>query len=208
VHRGWAPDRDVALFRVRDAIGASVWPVHRLDRGTSGALVFGLNADIAADLSRIFAAGQIDKRYLALVRGVPPETCTIDHPLRTDDAPDSPRGPAQTELRRLRVFGRYSLVEARPLTGRLHQVRRHCKHIACPLLGDVRYGKGDHNRLFRERFGLQRLFLHAQSIAFAHPVTGAALRVEAPLPDELSACLAALQAATTLEAEAPSGEPP
>ena len=80
--------------------------------------------------------------------------------------------PAVTEFRRLAVFERYALVEARPRTGRRHQIRRHFKHLSHPLIGDVRYGKGEHNRLFRERFGLHRLALHALELAFDHPETG------------------------------------
>ena len=74
--------------------------------------------------------------------------------------------PAVTAFRRLAIFERYALVEARPRTGRRHQIRRHFKHLSHPLIGDVRYGKGEHNRLFRERFGLHRLALHALELAF------------------------------------------
>jgi hypothetical protein len=97
-----------------------------------------------------------------------------------------PRVPAVTEYRRLAIFERYALVEARPLTGRLHQIRRHFKHIGHPLIGDVRYGKGEQNRLFRERFGLHRLALHAVSLSFDHPRTGERLRIVAPLLEDLA----------------------
>ncbi len=179
VHRGWAPERDVALTRVARALGIWLFPVHRLDRGTSGALLFALSSQTARALGQSWPT--VDKRYLALVRGVPPDSGLIDHPLQ-DSA-------AQTSYTRLEVFGRYSLVEAQPLTGRLHQVRRHLKHISCPLIGDVNYGKGEHNRLFRARFGLHRLFLHASTLVFPHPVTGKSIRVEAPLPAELAVVL-------------------
>jgi tRNA pseudouridine65 synthase len=94
---------------------------------------------------------------------------------------------------RREVFGRYSLVEARPLTGRLHQVRRHLKHISCPLIGDVNYGKGEHNRLFRERYGLHRLFLHATRLRLPHPAQGGELDIVSPLPADLEAVLQALR---------------
>src|SRR5437868_6958917 len=81
VHRGWANDHDVAMFRVRDALGAHVYPVHRLDRGTSGALVFARTPAAAVTLSSSFESRQVDKRYLALVRGVPPGSGVIDHPI-------------------------------------------------------------------------------------------------------------------------------
>ena len=106
---------------------------------------------------------------------------------------DEPRVPARTAFVRREVFGRYSLVEARPETGRLHQIRRHLKHIGCPIIGDVRYGKGEHNRFFRERFDLHRMFLHALRIRFPHPVTGVPLEVEAPLPSELASTLDGLR---------------
>jgi tRNA pseudouridine65 synthase len=193
VHRGWAPERDVAMSRVRDAIGARVYPVHRLDRGTSGVLVFALSSDVAAAFSQLFETAAIEKTYLALVRSVPPERGIIDHPLPPGESRDEPRVPARTAFVRLQVFGRYSLVEARPETGRLHQIRRHLKHIGCPIIGDVRYGKGEHNRFFRERFDLHRMFLHAFRIRFPHPVTGVPLDVEAPLPPELAGTLEQLR---------------
>lgn len=190
VHRGWAPERDVAMTRVRDAIGgAHVYPVHRLDRGTSGVLVFALSSELAGALSQLFAGGAVEKTYLALVRSVPPEQGVIDHPLPPGEDRDQARVPARTRFVRREVFGRYSLVEARPETGRLHQIRRHLKHIGCPIIGDVRYGKGEHNRFFREHFDLHRMFLHALRIRFPHPATGGLLDVEAPLPTELAATL-------------------
>lgn len=189
VHRGWAPERDVAMTRVRDAIGAHVYPVHRLDRGTSGVLVFALSSELASAFSELFSSGAVEKTYLALVRGVPPEQGLIDHPLQPGEDRDEPRVEARTGYVRREVFGRYSLVEARPETGRLHQIRRHLKHISCPIIGDVRYGKGEHNRFFREHHDLHRMFLHALRIRFPHPVTGANVEVEAPLPLELAATL-------------------
>lgn len=194
VHRGWAPERDVAMTRVRDAIGAHVYPVHRLDRGTSGVLVFALSSELAGRFSELFASGAVEKTYLALVRSVPPEQGLIDHPLPPGEDRDEPRVAARTAYVRREVFGRYSLVEARPETGRLHQIRRHLKHISCPIIGDVRYGKGEHNRFFREHFELHRMFLHAFRIRFPHPVTGTLLDVEAPLPPELVRTLERLRA--------------
>ena len=137
-----------------------------------------------------FAAGEVEKRYLALVRGIPPEEGVIDHPVPR--APGGPRVPAVTRFRRLATFERYALVEARPSTGRWHQIRRHFKHLSHPLIGDVRYGKGEHNRLFRERFGLHRLALHALELAFEHPHTGERLRIVAPVPEDLAGPLRAM----------------
>jgi tRNA pseudouridine65 synthase len=194
VHRGWARERDVALVRLRDQIGARVFPVHRLDRATSGVLLFALSAEVAARVYASFAAGEVEKTYLALVRGVPPEEILVDHPLPPGEDTHAPRVSAQTLILRREVFGRYGLVEARPLTGRLHQVRRHLKHISCPLIGDVNYGKGEHNRLFRKRYGLHRLFLHATRLRLPHPVQGGQLDIASPLPADLAAVLRALRA--------------
>jgi tRNA pseudouridine65 synthase len=185
VHRGWAADDRFAMTAVRDAIGAWVYPVHRLDRGASGVLVFALSPAAARELAGRFERGEVDKRYRALVRGAPPAHVVIDHAIPR--RPGGPRVPAVTEVRVLERFGRYSWVEAAPRTGRLHQIRRHLKHISCPLIGDVRYGKGPHNRLFRDRYGLHRLALHAASLAIG------ALRIEAPLPLDLAGALAQLR---------------
>lgn len=190
VHRGMSRERTVALQLVRNLLGRHVYPVHRLDRATSGALLLALDPATARRLQEQWEAGTVEKRYLALVRGIPPEAGVIDSPVPR--SPHGPRVPAVTEYRRLAVFERYALMEARPRTGRLHQIRRHFKHISHPLIGDVRYGKGEHNRLFRERFGLHRLALHASSLEFDHPATGERLRIVAPVPDDLAGPLAAL----------------
>jgi tRNA pseudouridine65 synthase len=190
VHRGVARDRTFALQIVRGQAGRHVHAVHRLDRATSGVLLFALDPETARRMQERFAAGAVEKRYLALVRGIPPEEGVIDHPIPSDL--EGPRVPAVTAFRRLATFERYALVEARPRTGRRHQIRRHFKHISHPLIGDVRYGKGEHNRLFRERFGLHRMALHALEVAFEHPETGEALRIAAPVPEDLAGPLRAM----------------
>jgi len=183
VHPGWSGDEVTALHRVRDAIGQWVYPVHRLDRGTSGALLFALDPEAARVLCDAFEGGRIDKRYLALVRGVTPEALAIDHPIPRKEG--GPRVPALTEFVRVWHGNHVSLVEARPRTGRLHQIRRHMKHISHPLIGDANYGKGALNREYRERFGLMRLALHASRLSFPHPVSGEPIVVEAGLPEDL-----------------------
>jgi tRNA pseudouridine65 synthase len=197
VHRGWADDDGGVLVRLRAQLGRRVWPVHRLDRGASGALAFALTAEAAAALGRAFAegadpagGGAVDKRYLALVRGHPPAEVVVDHPIPGREG--GPRVPAVTEVRRLGTWERYALVEARPRTGRLHQIRRHLKHLSCPIIGDVNYGKGEHNRLFRARFGLDRLALHARLLRLPHPVTGAPVVVDVAPSGVLADCLAAI----------------
>lgn len=188
VHRGWADDDDTALDRARDALGVRVYPVHRLDRATSGVLLFALDAVCAAALSRVFEDGRAEKTYLALVRGVAPPSGRVDHPIPRREG--GPRVTAATRFERRWASSdperRCSLVAAMPETGRLHQVRRHMKHISHPLIGDANYGKGAINRDYRERFGLDRLALHAARLAFDHPFGGARVAIEAPLPDDLA----------------------
>ena len=196
VHRGWDNDKVVAMTVVRDHLGQYVYPVHRLDRPTSGALIFALHKEAARALSQAFESGQVNKGYLALVRGIAPPSGTIDHPIPKE--PNKERVPALTEFRRLFEYERYSLVAAWPKTGRLHQIRRHLKHISHPLIGDTKYGKGDHNRFFRETFGLMRLGLHASSVSFPHPQTGEELQVEAPMPKDFAEPLRAIGVPETL----------
>lgn len=183
VHRGWGDDAVTALDLARRAVGARVYPVHRLDRATSGVLLFALDPAGAAAMGRLFEAGAVQKTYFALVRGVPPAEGVIDHPVPRSEG--GPRVPAVTAFRRRHVVDRWSIVEARPETGRLHQIRRHLKHLGHPIVGDVNYGKGDVNRLFRDRFGLRRLALHAAVLSFAHPFTGELATITAALPDDL-----------------------
>jgi tRNA pseudouridine65 synthase len=189
-HRGWANDADNALVRARALAGRYVYPAHRLDRATSGVLLFALDAETAGALGRQLEAGGWGKRYLALVRGIAPEAVDVDHPLAREKGEE--KKPARTSLRRLGSFERYSLVEAAPHTGRPHQVRRHLKHLSLPVLGDTRYGKGDHNRACRTRFGLHRLALHASRLALIHPASGEPLVLRAELPPDLEEPLAAM----------------
>ena len=184
-HRGWDDSDDALLQRVRDAVGCYVYPVHRLDRGASGIVLFALDKEAARAFSEAWP--DADKRYLAITRGHPPDHVVIDHPIPR--APGEERVPAVTEIWRKATFGRYALVEARPRTGRTHQIRRHLKHLACPLIGDVRYGKGEHNRLWRDRFGLHRLALHCTSLRVLD------LAIECPIAPELAAAIAAARAA-------------
>ena len=193
VHRGWDDDDDVAMFRARDALGGEhVFPVHRLDRGTSGALLFARTREAAAVLSRAFEEGRIEKRYLALVRGTPPDDGIIDYAIPKGE--DGPRVPAVTRFRRVArsLVDRCSLVLAMPETGRLHQIRVHLRHIDHPLVGDVRHGSGAINRHYRAEYNLHRLALHASFLAFDHPLTGARVEVSAAVPDDLGDALARL----------------
>lgn len=206
VHRGHSRDTVHALQLVRDQLGAYLYPVHRLDRATSGVLLFALTADAARTLGDAFSRGAVKKRYLALVRGAPPEFVRVDHALSREDG--KPAQPATTNIRTLARYGRYALVEATPETGRTHQIRRHLKHLSCPIIGDVRYGKGDHNRLFRARYGLHRLALHASSLTLADPATNDEVTIEAELPAIVAATLDALERDTRGGREQPTDAPP
>lgn len=193
VHRGWANDAETAMSRVRDALGGHhVYPVHRLDRGTSGALLFARHRDAAPPLARAFEEGRVARQYLALVRGEPPREGVIDRALSVRDG--GPSVPALTRFRLVKrsPVDRCSLVLALPETGRLHQIRRHLRHISHPIVGDVNYGSGVINRHYRATYGLHRLALHAHGLAFPHPATGAPIEVTAPLPSDLGAALEAL----------------
>ncbi len=188
VHRGWGRDPTVLVDLVKEMAGQSViHPLHRIDRQTSGVVLFAREAETAAILQARFEAGEVEKIYLALVRGTPPEDGLVDHPIPRRE--DGPRVPAMTSFRKLATLQTeprvLSLVEARPRTGRLHQVRRHLKHISHPVIGDANYGKGPLNRAIRERYGLARMALHAAALAFPHPATGAIVTIRAPLPEDL-----------------------
>ncbi len=186
-HRGWSDeDGDYVLTRVRDAVGQRVHLVHRLDRATSGAILLVRGSELVEPLQRAFQEGRVDKRYLALARGAMPEHTVVDYAIPRGEDDKRDRVDARTEFRLLAMYaGRYSWVEAHPTTGRLHQIRRHLRHIFRPIIGDTTYGDGKENRLFRERFQLRRLALHASSLTFPHPVSGAQIRVVAPLPEDL-----------------------
>ncbi|HQU78853.1 MAG TPA: tRNA pseudouridine(65) synthase TruC [Azonexus sp.] len=211
VHRSEI-DRHETRFAIqilRDQIGQRVWPAHRLDRGTSGILIFGLSPEIASALGRQFEAGTVEKCYLAIVRGYPPAAGSIDHPLSRQRDPYEFRGerssmeaqPALTHFRKLAEIelpvavdrypsSRYALLELNPLTGRRHQLRRHLKHIAHPIIGDATYGKGRHNRYFAEHLDCHRLLLACTEMSFVHPINGQRLKIKAPVSGEFAATLA------------------
>ena len=183
-------DRVFAMQMLRDQLGQKVWPVHRLDRATSGVLLFALDAGTAAAVGQQIMARSVDKRYLAVVRGHTGLEGRIDKALSTNDGRADQ--PALTDYRRLATMelpipvgryasARYSLVEVFPHTGRTHQIRRHFKHIFHPLVGDTTYGEGRHNRLFRTEFACHRLLLHAAELRLAHPHTHEPLCLQAPL---------------------------
>lgn len=196
-------DRHETRFAVqilRDQLGQMVYPIHRLDKPTSGVLLFALSAEIARQLGDIFTRHALTKTYVALVRGFAPEQGIIDHPLieeldKYTDKKARTNKPAQaalTEYTRLAQIEfpfsidkypctRYSLMQCAPKTGRKHQIRRHLKHISHPIIGDAKHGKGNHNRFFQEKFACDGLMLASTAMEFIHPATHQPLRLIAPL---------------------------
>lgn len=202
VHRSMVDRHETrfAMQIVRDQVGQHVFPLHRLDKPTSGVLVFGLSAEVARLAGEQFQSGLVHKTYLAVVRGFTASEGVINHALKekldkmTDRRAwqDKPAQEAITEYQRLATvelpvavdrypYSRYSLVKVWPKTGRKHQVRRHLKHIAHPVIGDAKHGKGNHNRYFAENLLAGRLLLHCSEMAMNHPVTGESLTFKAPL---------------------------
>ncbi|THF66496.1 pseudouridylate synthase [Pseudothauera nasutitermitis] len=213
VHRSKldAHETRFAVQWLRDRLGRQVHPVHRLDKGTSGVLLFALDRDTLARLASQFETRAVGKRYVAVVRGHPPEAGLIDHALsrRFDDAeraaaelPGAPQ-PALTRYRRLATAelphcvdryptSRYALLELCPETGRRHQLRRHLKHIAHPIIGDATFGKGLHNRLFQQLFDSHRMLLACTELTLRHPWSAAPLCLRAPLDDSFMRVIDAL----------------
>ena len=185
VHRGWGLDSETVSDMVRDQIThAPVHAIHRLDRGTSGVLLFAKNSETARFVQEEIEAHRFQKKYIALVRGPMREDQLVDHPVPKEKSKKSKRVAAITKFTALGHKDRWSLVLAEPVTGRLHQIRRHLKHISHPIIGDVRYGKGEINRFFKAEYGLDRMALHAIQLDVKHP-NGETLILRSPLPIDL-----------------------
>lgn len=177
---------------LREQLGDSMYLAHRLDRATSGVLLAARSKEVAAALGEQFMARAVHKQYLVVVRGWPePAEGTIDYPL-PGSRETGPRHEARTCYRRLATVEvpialgrypqqRYALLLAEPETGRFRQIRKHLAHLHHPVIGDCQHGRGDHNRLYKQHFGCHRMLLHAWRLRFAHPVTAAAMEIEAPL---------------------------
>ena len=183
---------EFALQLLRDQIGQNVWPAHRLDRKTGGLLLFGLNKEMNALLQGLFRDNKIKKKYLAIVRGFTPDKMEIDYSLRKEN------GTMQEAFTRFKTlkkgeidiaFGnhassRYSLVEAAPETGRMHQLRKHFAHINHPIIGDRPHGCNKQNKLFKENWEMDTMLLHASKLEFEHPITHNQLHFNANLQSE------------------------
>ena len=209
VHRSWLDSHatEFAVQKLRDQIDQHVYPAHRLDRPTSGVLLFLLDKEYATNLMEQFAEQKTEKRYLAVVRGHIGEGF-LDYALKkkldkiadkhasqdqeAQEAQTAYKGVAFCELPiAVRPYpqSRYSLVELTPKTGRRHQLRRHMKHLCHPIVGDTTHGDGKHNQMFRDNFESDRLLLHSSYLGFTHPVTGKKVEIYAPLDDEFKCLL-------------------
>jgi tRNA pseudouridine65 synthase len=192
----------ILVQALRNQIGRHVYPVHRLDKGTSGVLLFALDPETAKVVGNQFERNEVSKSYLAVVRGWPAESGVIDHPLKPeqDEYGDAHAGEPQsalTEYCRLASAefhvavdhyptARYALVALKPHTGRRHQLRRHMKHIAHPIIGDATHGKGIHNRFFQSQFGCHRLLLACTKLRLHHPTDASEICIRAPLGDQFA----------------------
>ena len=189
-----------ALQEVRNQMGHYVYPIHRLDKPTSGVLLFALSKEMAQNMSEAFRENKVKKTYIAIVRGYTEENGLVDYPLKQmlDTKSEKERGitkeeqEAKTYYERLNTIElpdavsrypttRYSLVKLMPQTGRKHQLRRHMKHIHHHMIGDTKHGRGEHNKLFREKFDCHRLLLHADEIEFVHPVFNKHITIKADI---------------------------
>jgi len=203
VHKSMIDRHEIyfAMKMLRDQIGQWVYPVHRLDKPTSGVLLFALDKHTAKLMSEQFSIHSITKKYIAVVRGYINESGIIDHPItqkldKIADKKSSPKEPQEAKtiyklLNRVELphsvgrydKTRYSLVELLPQTGRKHQLRRHMKHLSHHILGDTKYGRGEHNKMIRENYSCHRLLLHAIELTFIHPYTNKTIKLEAKYDD-------------------------
>lgn len=188
---------EFAIQIVRDQIGQLVYPVHRLDKPTSGVLLFALSSEASSALCEDFRERRIEKHYLALVRGHTKASGVLDRPLTDNPAWKkgrfaSKKSEPQDAVTHFETVSqceaaiaiepypsaRYSLLKLQPKTGRRHQIRRHLKHAAHPIIGDTTHGDHRHNRFFRGE-GYTRMMLVATELAFTHPGTGERVRINA-----------------------------
>ena len=204
VHKSMIDKHEIyfAMKLLSQQIGQWVYPVHRLDKATSGVLLFALDSYTAKLLSEQFSLHTIEKTYIAIGRGYVAESGVINHPLtrkldKISDRDAQESKEAQKALTHFKCLAqveinatvgryntvRYSLVELKPQTGRKHQLRRHMKHINHHLLGDTKYGRGEHNKFVREQYGMHRLLLHAISLKIEHPYLKKEIVFEAGFDD-------------------------
>jgi tRNA pseudouridine65 synthase len=184
--------KEFALQLLRDQVGRFVSPVHRLDRKTSGLLLFAFDKDVEIAMHQQFQNGAVKKKYLAVLRGHAPDQLDIDYPLAKENGNMQEAFTSFVTLKRAELdiaFGkhqtsRYSLVEAQPTTGRMHQLRRHFAHIFYPIIGDRKHGCNKQNKFFKEQWEMTTMLLHASELAFIHPVTNEEVQLKAAVHPE------------------------
>lgn len=196
VHRSpiAADASEFALQMLRDQIGIKVNPVHRIDRKTGGILLFAFNKEVEIAMQKAFMENQVSKKYLAIVRGHTPDAEDIDYPLRKENGTLQDAFTSYTTLKRAELdialgkhpTSRYSLVEAVPATGRMHQLRKHLSHIYHPIIGDRTHGCNKQNKLFLEQWAMTTMLLHASQLNFKHPITGEEITIKAALQPEFT----------------------
>lgn len=183
---------EFALQLLRDQVGKHVSPVHRLDRKTSGILLFAFDKVSETAMHQQFMNAETNKKYLAILRGFTPDAMDIDYPLAKENGTMQDAFTSFRTLQRAEVavaFGkhqtsRYSLVEATPKTGRMHQLRRHFSHILHPIIGDRTHGCNKQNKFFKTQWDMTTMLLHASELAFTHPITKEKIHLKAGLHDE------------------------
>lgn len=186
-----------ALQLLRDQVGQKVYPVHRIDRKTAGVLLFALDKDSEIAMQQQFMNDMVQKRYLAIVRGHTPAEQEIDYPLRKENGALQDAFTSYTTLKRAELdvpFGahatsRYSFIDIIPKTGRMHQIRKHMAHIFHPIIGDRTHGCNKQNKLFKEKWEMNTMLLHAAQLQFKHPVSGEAVSISAPLRPEFESVM-------------------
>lgn len=198
--------RDVtecSLQILRDQIGQYVYPTHRLDRKTSGILLFALDEESNRIIQGKFMRGEVEKRYIALVRGfLSPPSSVIDYPLKNEN--DGKIQDCITHYNLIKQYevpiaqgkhstSRYSLVSVVPKTGRYHQIRKHFAHISHPIIGDIAHGCNKQNQLFRRHFESDTMYLHSNYLEFHHPVTEEKISIECSMQPQFSRILRELE---------------
>tara|TARA_B110000967_G_C18896539_1_gene571098 strand:+ start:89 stop:793 length:705 start_codon:yes stop_codon:yes gene_type:complete len=186
-------DEDSLLQLIDKELQLKVYPIHRLDRKTSGMILMAKEKEFVSKFQELFTAKEIQKTYFGVVRGFSPDTKIIDSPVKGRDA--NVHKEALTHLKTLDNItlniavkpydsSRYSLVELAPKTGRMHQLRVHTNKISHPLIGDTKYGDKNHDMMFDENFGWNHLFLHAGKLEFIHPFSSEKLLLKATFPKD------------------------
>ena len=194
VHRSQiaAEESVFALQLLRDQLGCWVSPCHRIDRKTSGILLFALSKEVDKLIKKQFEEHSIQKKYLALVRGYLPDEGMIDRPLAKENGDLQNAVTHYKCLQKIELDievskypkSRYSLAEVSPETGRMHQIRRHFAQMRHYLIGDKTHGECKHNKMFEQRFGLNTMLLHASELTFIHPITQEKIALKADLNKE------------------------